>query len=95
MGPKIALSNLRPCLEEKRPCSVLTRVGRFCTFFEFYARHVVCGTLRYNMGENHVFLILVQKTVRATYHFKRPNFQKNPKGKKLKVKNLFFETFIL
>ena len=63
--------------------NVCFRVGQFCPFLEFHQKSWVCGSPRYNMGNYQIFLILVQKPVRATplkvHNFKKIQGAKNKK----------------
>ena len=53
--------------------SLYNRVGRFGTFFDYYAS---AGCLRYNMGKYHISLIFVLKPKRATTPLKVHIFKK-------------------
>ena len=55
----------------------------FALFLEFHEKSWVCGSPRYNMGNYQIFLILIQKPVRAT-SLKVRNFKKNPQKNKKK-----------
>ena len=68
------------------------RVGRF---LEFHQKSWVCGSPRYNMGNYQIFLILVQKPVRAT-PLKVHNFKKIQRAKnKNKIKIFMWQMFSL
>ena len=66
----------------------------FALFLEFHEKSWVCGSPRYNMGNYQIFLILIQKPVRAT-SLKVRNFKKNPKKNKIFFENVFFNAYII
>ena len=71
----------------------------FALFLEFHQKSRVGGSPRYNMGNYQIFLILVQKPVRATplkvHNFKKIQGAKNKKKLSCFVLNVFFNAYII